>query len=39
MRPSSSARIACIASPNRSGFNRFYQHLRCEILIAGKLLP
>jgi hypothetical protein len=30
MRPSSSASIACIASPAWSGFNRFYQHLRLE---------
>jgi hypothetical protein len=30
MRPSSSASIACIASPAWSGFNRFYQHSRLE---------
>src|SRR5271156_1292505 len=38
MRPSSSASIACIASPAWSGFNRFYQHLRRKTLIAGKSL-
>jgi hypothetical protein len=36
MRPSSSASIACIASPAWSGFNRFYQHSRRKTLIAGK---
>jgi hypothetical protein len=36
MRPSSSASIACIASPAWSGFNRFYQHSRWKTLIAGK---
>jgi predicted NAD-dependent protein-ADP-ribosyltransferase YbiA (DUF1768 family) len=36
MRPSSSASIACIASPAWSGFNRFYQHSHWKILIAGK---
>jgi hypothetical protein len=36
MRPSSSASIACIASPVWSGFNRFYQHLRLKMLIAGE---
>jgi hypothetical protein len=30
MRPSSSASIACIASPAWSGFNRFYQYSRPE---------
>jgi hypothetical protein len=30
MRPSSSASIACIASPAWSGFNRFYQHSHLE---------
>jgi hypothetical protein len=36
MRPSSSASIACIASPAWSGFNRFYQHLRLENVSPGK---
>jgi hypothetical protein len=38
MRPSSSASIACIASPAWSGFNRFYQHYRYKTLTAGKSL-
>src|ERR1700734_2087116 len=37
MRPSSSASIACIASPAWSGFNRFYQYLRCKTMNAAKL--
>src|SRR5438270_8278627 len=36
MRPSSSASIACIASPVWSGFNRFYQYLRFENADPGK---
>jgi hypothetical protein len=37
MRPSSSASIACIASPVWSGFNRFYQHPRRKALPALEL--
>jgi hypothetical protein len=39
MRPSSSASIACIASPVWSGFNRFYQHLRFENADCRQNLP
>jgi hypothetical protein len=39
MRPSSSASIACIASPAWSGFNRFYQHLRLENAPRRQNLP
>jgi hypothetical protein len=39
MRPSSSASIACIASPVWSGFNRFYQHSRSKMLISRQILP
>jgi hypothetical protein len=39
MRPSSSASIACIASPAWSGFNRFYQHLCLENADHSQNLP